>query len=179
MAMLPLVFVTAILSGLDNLQACTAIGLVPVRGCTRIRYAIAFSVAESIAPWFGIACAQLVRSTLFLQIDKYSPLMLLSCGLAMLILGLKQRDFSAMLDRPGALIVIPFALAIDNFFAGAGMAAIRAPLIASVLLIGASGSAMSCAGLFVGKWLREILPFRLDCAAGIYLCILTVAGLLR
>jgi putative Mn2+ efflux pump MntP len=179
MAMLSVILVAAILSGLDNLQACTAIGVLALRAGRRTRYAVAFSVAEMAGALLGVACTQLMQSVLMRQIGRYSPVILLACGLAMLALALKERDLAAMLDRRGAVILLPAVLAIDNFFAGAGMASIHAPLIASALLIGAVGGAMSCAGLFIGSRLRRVLPFRLDFAAGIYMCVLAIFALVR
>lgn len=179
MAMLSRVFVAAILSGLDNLQACTAIGALTNASGRRVRYAVAFSFAEMAASLLGVTCAQSMQSMLMRQAGRYSPLLLFACGLAMLVFATRERNFGAILEQRGAMVVLPSVLAIDNFFAGAGMAAIHAPLMASALLIGAAGAIMSCIGLYIGGTLRKVLPFRLDFAAGIYICALAVFAILR
>jgi manganese efflux pump family protein len=177
--MLWLLLLSGLLAGVDNLQACLAIGLLPLKPDQRRRYAIAFSTAETVAPLLGLTLGGLLLPALFEHLDNSSPLILLLCGLGILALAIKNREVAPWFVRPGMMIRLPLLLSVDNLLAGIGLSAIHAPVLASVLIIGATGAAMSCAGLYLGASIRAIVPRRLEFAAGVYLCLLSIGMLMK
>jgi putative Mn2+ efflux pump MntP len=85
----------------------------------------------------------------------------------------------AMASGHGMLFGLPLSLSLDNLLGGAGISALGYPMVPAALLIGLVSAAMSCAGLYLGGWLRRLFRERfvgwcLDPAVGAYLCLLAV-----
>jgi putative Mn2+ efflux pump MntP len=83
----------------------------------------------------------------------------------------------------GMLFGLPLSLSLDNLLGGAGISALGYPVVPAALLIGLVSAAMSCAGLYLGGWLRRLLQWRfaawcLEPAVGAYLCLLAVRMLI-
>jgi putative Mn2+ efflux pump MntP len=173
------IFISAVLSGVDNLQACSAIGSLALARDQRRWYAFAFSTAETVAPLVGMTLGGLLWPAIFRTVDRYSPVILSLCGLGILSCAIKNRDAARWFDRPGMMVGLPLLLSVDNLLAGVGLSAIHSPLLPSVLIIGATGAAMSCAGLYLGARLRALVPRRMEFAAGVYLCLLSIQMLVK
>ena len=89
----------------------------------------------------------------------------------------------AMAGGRGMLFGLPLSLSLDNLLGGAGISALGYPVVPAALLIGLVSAAMSCAGLYLGGWLRRLLQWRfaawcLEPAVGAYLCLLAVRMLI-
>jgi len=173
------IFISAVLSGIDNLQACSAIGCLALAPGQRRWYAFAFSTAETVAPLVGLALGGLLWPAVLRTVNRYLPMILLLCGLGILAFAIKNRDAALWFDRPGMMVGLPLLLSVDNLLAGVGLSAIHSPMLPSVLIIGATGAVMSCAGLYLGAWVRALVPRRLEFGASIYLCLLSIQMLVK
>jgi putative Mn2+ efflux pump MntP len=170
--MLGAVFLFGILAGLDNLQACSAIGLLPIRRARRHLLAIAFTGCESMAPLAGLALSNFVLRLAGGAATRIGPFIMLACGIGVLICAIRQDDLRSIVNEPRLIVGMPVALSFDNLLAGAGMGSIHYPVLISALIIGLVSAAMSCIGLYLGAWIRRFLPSWMEFAVGAYLCLL-------
>jgi putative Mn2+ efflux pump MntP len=173
------IFLSAVLSGVDNLQACSAIGSLGFARDQRRWYAFAFSTAETVAPLLGLALGGVLWPAIFRRVDRYSPLILLLCGVGILWFAIRNRDVVRWFGRPRMIVGLPLLLSVDNLLAGVGLSSIHSPLLASALIIGGTGAAMSCAGLYLGTYIRAVVPRRLEFAASVYLCLVSIRMLIN
>jgi putative Mn2+ efflux pump MntP len=171
-----------VLAGLDNLQVCSSVGLLPMSRARMRLLAAGFVVCEVSAPLAGI----LVGRAALALIEPYTriagPLTTIVCGAAVLagaILGGRE-------DRPAgdtrALFGLPLSLSLDNLVAGVGIGSLPCPAWVAALAIGLVSGGMSCAGLYGAAWLRRwfcrMVPARVEVLMGAYLCVLAVRMLL-
>jgi putative Mn2+ efflux pump MntP len=223
--MLGAVLLFGVLAGVDNLQVCSSIGLLPIERRRRHLLAGAFSLCETAAPLLGLALGHLLLRSLGGAAAKAGPFLMLLSGGAVLVgalhrdkrwpfaggtgrlacLGRQRRPepaFSrldsrnrlshqsgcttssmAMASGRGMLFGLPLSLSLDNLVGGAGISALHYPVLPAALLIGLVSAAMSCAGLYLGGWLRRLVQWRvapwfLEPAVGAYLCLLAVRMLI-
>jgi putative Mn2+ efflux pump MntP len=170
--MLGTVLFFGLLAGLDNLQACSAIGCLPIRRAQMHLLAVAFTACESIAPLAGLALGHVLLRSAGGAAARIGPFMMLACGIAVLLCALRQDDLPSLVSGPKMILGMPVALSFDNFFAGAGISSLHYPVAMSALIIGFVGAAMSCLGLYLGAWIRRFVPNGVEMAVGIYLCVL-------
>jgi putative Mn2+ efflux pump MntP len=170
--MLGTVFFFGVLAGIDNLQTCSAIGLLPIRPARRHLFAFAFTACETISPLAGLALGHFLLRFAGGATAKIGPFMMFACGIAVLLCAIRRDDLSSLANGTKMVVGVPVALSFDNFFAGAGISSLHYPVVVSALLIGLVGAAMSCIGLYLGAWIRRFVPGRMEFAVGAYLCLL-------
>jgi manganese efflux pump family protein len=158
--MLTLLFVSALLSSLDNLVVCSAIGLLPLTGVQRRWYSFTFSLAETLAPVAGMSIGAFLWPSVLHRADQSVPAILLLCGATILALAWLNRDAARFFGKPGMIVGLPLLMSLDNLIAGIGLGAVKSPPLLSALIIGVAGSIMSCSGLFLGDRLRHALTNR-------------------
>ena len=173
--MIGTVLLFGILAGLDNLQVCASLGLLPIR--RRHSLAFAFSVCELIAPLVGLALGRQLLSMLPAATAKAGPVMLLVCGTVFLYRAFR-RYRSKNEVAPPFLAWLPPTLGLDNLLAGAAINGLPSPVL-SALVIGSVSAAMSCAGLYLGSSLRRVLPNQFQLVAAGCLCALAARMCLR
>ena len=176
--MLGTVLLLGILAGVDNLHACSAIGFLPIRRARKHLLAVAFTSCETISPLAGLALGHFVLRWASGAAANIGPLLMLACGIAVLLCGLRREDLSSLVNGPKIVVSLPLALSFDNFVAGAGISSLHYPAANSALLIGLVSAAMSCIGLYLGAWIKRFVPGQVECAAGAYLCLLAGRALL-
>jgi len=77
----------------------------------------------------------------------------------------------------GILLGLSLATSVDSFAAGVVLPMLEAPLLASVLLIGATAATFTLAGLWAGRTFGSLLGRRLDALGGLILLGLAVKTL--
>jgi putative Mn2+ efflux pump MntP len=77
--MLGAVLLFGVLAGVDNLQVCSSVGLLPL-GRRRHLLAVGFSLCEMAAPLVGLAMGHLLLGSLGGAAAKAGPLLMLMCG---------------------------------------------------------------------------------------------------
>lgn len=170
--MLGTVLLFGILAGVDNLQACSAIGFMPIRRAQKHLLALAFSLCETLSPLAGLVLGRFLLRIAGGATPKIGPFMMLACGIAVLLCSLRREDLSSLVNGPQMAAGLPVALSLDNFFAGAGISSLNYPPTLSALIIGLVSAAMSCMGLYLGAWMKRFMPSQMEFAAGAYLCFL-------
>jgi putative Mn2+ efflux pump MntP len=176
--MLVTVLLFGVLAGLDNLQACSAIGLLPMRAARKRLLAAAFTACETIAPLAGLALGHFLLRCAGGAAAKVGPFMMLACGIAVIVCAARDEDVSRLVDSRKMVVGLPIALSLDNLLAGAGISSLHYPVVVSALTIGLVSAAMSSMGLYLGAWIRRFLPSRMEFAVGAYLCFLAGRALL-
>jgi putative Mn2+ efflux pump MntP len=176
--MLGAVFLLGILAGLDNLQVCSSLGLLPMGRARKQLFALAFSACETLAPLCGLLAGRLLLVTFGHATALAGPVAVLLCGLAVIVLALRKQDVSEVAASRGVLFGLPLSLSLDNLLAGIGLGSMHLPVLLSALIIGLTSASMSCIGLYFGAWLRRFIPGRVEFAAGALLCVLGVRMLL-
>src|SRR5580704_6764459 len=83
--MLGAVLLFGVLAGVDNLQVCSSIGLLPIERRRRHLLAAAFSLCETAAPLLGLMLGHLLLRSLAGAAVKVGPLLMLLCGCAVLL----------------------------------------------------------------------------------------------
>ena len=178
--MLNLLFLSALLTSVDNLMVCSAIGLLPLTRGQRRWYAFAFSVAETLAPILGMSVGAFLWLTLLKRVDHSTPVILLLCGVIILALAWLNRDAARFLGKPGMIVGLPLLMSIDNLIAGIGLSAVKAPPLPAAFMIGLAGTVMSCTGLLLGDRIRRVVPMRvLQLASGSVVCAVSLWMLVR
>jgi putative Mn2+ efflux pump MntP len=178
--MLTLLVLSALLTSLDNLVVCSAIGMLPLTGGQRRWYSFTFSLAETLAPVAGMSIGVFLWPSLLHRTDESVPAILLFCGATILALTWINRDAARLFGQPGMIVGLPLLMSIDNLIAGIGLSAVKSPPLLSTLIIGLAGSIMSCSGIFLGGRLRLALPSRvLQFTSGGVVCVVSLWMLVR
>jgi|SRR5579862_4382976 len=176
--MLGTVLFFGVLAGVDNLQTCSAIGLLPICSARKHLLAVAFTACETMAPVIGLLLGRFLLWCAGGTAARIGPFMMLSCGVALLFCAVRGEDLASLVNGNRMIMGVPVALSVDNLLAGAGISALPYPVVVSALLIGLVSAAMSCVGIYLGAWIRRFLPSRIELAVGAYLCFLAGRALL-
>jgi putative Mn2+ efflux pump MntP len=169
--MLGTVLLFGILSGADNLQACSAIGLLRIPRSRRHLLAVAFTSCETLAPVAGLALGHLLLRCAGDAGAKIGPFMTLACGIAILVCAFRD-ELPSLVNERNFIVGMPVALSFDNLLAGTGISSLHYPVAISALIVGLVSGSMSCIGLYLGAWTQRFLPSRMEFAVGVYLCFL-------
>jgi putative Mn2+ efflux pump MntP len=170
--MIAALLLSAIIAGLDNLQVGAALGLLPIPRRRLAHFAIAFTVAETVAPLLGMLCGKLLFATIFSEFQFLGPVVLCGCGAALFILLWRQRDVSVLIDRPGMVVALALSLSYDNFLLGLGLGSVGVAVLPAVVATGVICGLMSCLGLYGASGARRFLPRGAGAVASLALCAL-------
>lgn len=174
------ILVFGFLAGLDNLQTCSSLGLLPIRR-SRIHWlAAAFCAGEILGAMLGLLLGGGLIGLLGDAASSVAPVAMLGCGCAVVVLAFRRddKDLEQLVNHRALLLGLPLSLSLDNVVAGAGISFSSHPLMMSGLIIGAISASMSCLGLYLGHWIRRLLPERIEVVVGVYLCVLAVRMML-
>ena len=166
------------LAGLDNLQVCSALGLLPLSRSRMRLLAAGFVFCESAAPLLGLLLGHAVLALTGPYVHFAGPLMTILCGAAVLASSLWGEPEKLAGGDARMLFGLPVSLSLDNLVAGAGISSLPYPVWMAALTIGLIGGGMSCAGLYgaawIKRWFHRIVPVRVELLTGVYLCALAV-----
>jgi manganese efflux pump family protein len=173
------VLIFGLLAGLDNLQVCSSLGMLPLQRRRLHFLAAAFCASEIGGAVLGLMLGRGLLTLLGPVAESLAPIVMLGCGAAVLYLALRRDDpdLAALANHRALLVGVPISLSFDNVIAGAAISFSSHSIVQAALVIGIISAAMSCIGLYLGHWLRRILPDRIELAVGAYLCFLAVRTL--
>lgn len=152
-------FLVSFSVGLGNFAASIGIGLSGVDARTRVRIALVFGFFEAIMPLVGLAIGQWLAQSIG-HAGRY-------VGAALLIATGAYNIWQARAihdeDEPPPeqsmrlrqLLVMGFALGIDNLVIGFALSLYRVPLILAAAVIATVSVSMSLVGLELGQRLGE------------------------
>lgn len=152
------VFVVGLMTGLDNLQAASGVGMLPLASARKWQIALTFAGFEAGMPLLGLLLGRQSLAVLDPFGEWVAPIALASCGLLILALTLRQRRTTAVANSRWVLFGLPLSLSFDNLLAGVGIGALGGPLLPTALLIGGISGTMSLLGVLVGARVRKFLP---------------------
>jgi len=170
------VLLFGIAAGLDNLQVCSSLGLLPVQRARLHWLAAAFCGSEIGGALVGLLLGKGFLALIGPAANTIAPLVMLACGGAVLFLAYRHQepDMSHLINNGPLLFGLPLSLSLDNVIAGAGISFSSVPLVAAATTIGVISAGMSCIGLYFGHWIRRFFPERIELLVGVYLCFLAV-----
>lgn len=168
------IVVFGVLAGLDNLQVCSSLGLLPLARRRVHLLAACFGASEILGAVAGLLLGHALSATFSGLVNRAAPLLVLACGAAILFMAWRRGRVEEVVEQPAFLFGLPLTLSLDNLVAGTGIGLSQAPLLSSAVAIGCISGAMSCLGLYAGAWLRRFLPARVELLVGGYLCFLSM-----
>lgn len=170
------VILFGIVAGLDNLQASTSLGLLPMQRKRIHMLAMAFCVCELGGAILGLFLGQGLIAMLGPLASSVAPFAMLACGVIILCLAYRNesKGLPQFVNHQAFLFGMPLALSLDNVIAGAGVSFSSAPVFSSAVCIGVISAGMACFGLYFANWIRNFLPKRVELLAGVYMCFLAV-----
>ena len=176
--MIAKILLFGVFAGLDNLQVCSSVGLLPITRRRMRLLAASFMLCETAAPLAGLVAGRAVLVIVEPYARIAGPWMTIVCGAAVLAAALLERGENRISGDPRLLLGLPLSLSMDNLVAGIGISSLACPVWAAALSIGLVSGGMSCAGLYGGAWLRRwfcrMVPARVEVLMGAYLCVLAV-----
>jgi len=173
-----------LLASLDNVQAASGIGMLPVSAWRKLKLTLAFTICETlmlmVGLWIGDRFVALPLWQAYAEQGK--ALLLFLCGVAVMLSTQNKPDMEALLQRPAISFGIPLALGSDNLFAGIGLGAMVAPNLLMLLAYGLMVLLLCLFGLLLGAklkcWLQARAPDQADWISGAYLMVLAGISLL-
>jgi putative Mn2+ efflux pump MntP len=173
------VFLLGLLVGLDNLEVGAGIGLVPMRAQRRWAIAGVCFLCETGMPLIGLLLGNRLRGLAGPWAEGIGIAVLALCGLAILLMALREGGTEKLAEGSFALVGLPLSLSLDNLAAGVGLGSLGHPVVLSALILGGVSGSLCALGLFAGGWLRRWVPERAELLAGVYLLGLAAFRLLR
>ena len=156
-----------ILAGADNIQVAAAVSLAPLTPKRRIAFAVAFALCEIATPLLGLLFGRT------LHLDLYAPVVLVTCGVAIVILALKDRDeLERVVNQKWTLAALPLFLSVDNLLIGVSLGAFGYPLLFAATTIGSISACMCVLGIAGGTRIRRWIPEHANVLSGVYLIVI-------
>lgn len=153
-----------ILAGADNIQVAAAVSLAPLTRARRIGFAVTFALCEIATPILGLL---FVRS---IPVKLPTPLILVACGVAIVVLALKDRDeLERIVNRRWTIAALPLFLSLDNLLIGVSLGAFGYPVLLAAVTIGSISACMCILGIAGGARIRGWIPERANVVSGLYL----------
>ena len=172
----------AVLVGLDNLQASSALGMMPLRSARKWQFALAFGAFEAIMPLIGLLLGQHLHHSFESVAGIIGPLMLFVCGFLVFHTAWNVKTGSKQIHHLAnsrwTLLGLPLSLSLDNLFAGIGLGAMGYPILFSALVVGLVSGAMALGGLFIGSGIRRLIRWNTSAVSGVYLMVMSAILLL-
>lgn len=150
--------------GLDSLRASLPIGLMETSPARKARIALTFGLCDAVAPLAGLIAGDGFLRAIGPWAGSLGALALAIYGAYLLWTGMARRGGTPQGPGSWVLFGLPLALSLDNFVAGFGLGAMRAPVLVSAAVLGIVSGLMSLAGLGLGR-----LGIRLGLARGLWL----------
>jgi putative Mn2+ efflux pump MntP len=164
--------IIAVAVGVDNLRVSLALGWAGTSVAQRLRFTIAFGVAESGMPILGLALG-----TVAFRFAEFGalvgPMAMATCALLCLApIDDTQRLATSfgrrrLLDSRWIVVALPLSLGLDNLVAGVALAALDIPVLFAAAVVGLVSSGFAAIGLRVGDVTRVYRRFRWIAAVGL------------
>ncbi|HXH42072.1 MAG TPA: manganese efflux pump [Thermoanaerobaculia bacterium] len=159
-----------VLAGLDNLQVAAAISMTPLTRTRRVLFALAFCACEMSTPLAGLLLIRLLHARFGVWLDRAAPLIVVTCGVVILLLALKDSDeLEKLVNNRWTVIGLPLSLSFDNLLIGVSLGTLGYPLPLAAAVVGSVSACMCLAGMVGGTRLRRWIPDYAQVVSGIYL----------
>lgn len=158
--------------GFDAFSVAVAVGVFGCRPRQVFRLSFHFGLFQFFMPLIGWQLEESI-SGIFGEYNHWIAFAIL------MIIGLKmikeafgdsgKRDFNIDRTRKWSLVLLSLATSIDALAAGFSIGLLTDNLLAVCIAIGITASAMTIAGMFLGKFLRKIAARRSEALGGLIL----------
>ena len=156
---------------IGNFFASIGIGLTSIKRSMRIKVLILFGLFEMIMPIIGLIIGANF-SNLFLVVGKYIGagfLFLLGAYNLLKSRGRKEGSFDYVHSGTKRLILIAFALSIDNLIVGFAFGSYNLPILSVAIFIAIISVSLSIVGLEIGRRLGKHIVHWEETTLGIIL----------
>ncbi|MBL8238106.1 MAG: manganese efflux pump [Bryobacterales bacterium] len=152
----------------DSFRVSIGLGAMRPPALRQARIAVAFGLADGLAPLLGILLGQAAPQGAGRWTDLVGPLILALYGAYVICMA---HRCGGELAEPGGWMVygLPVTLSVDNLVAGASLGLHGDSMFLSAAVIGGVSAAASLAGLAVGRMAVHVLPAKAELAAGVAL----------
>lgn len=162
-----------LLAGADNLQVAAAVSALPLTRARRTWFAVAFCVCEIATPLLGLLLMRSLHVRFEAWVDRLAPLILVACGVAIILLALKDRDeLERIVNRKWTVAALPVSLSFDNLLIGVSLGTFGYPLALAAATIGAISASMCLLGIAGGARIRRWIPEHANVVSGLYLIVI-------
>jgi putative Mn2+ efflux pump MntP len=159
-----------VLAGLDNLQVAAAISMTPLTRMRRALFALAFCTCEMSTPLAGLLLIRLLHARFGAWLDRAAPLIVVTCGVVILLLALKDSDdLGKLVNSRWTVIGLPLSLSLDNLLIGVSLGTFGYPLPLAAAVVGSVSACMCLFGMAGGMRLRRWIPDYAQVISGLYL----------
>lgn len=174
----PLIVPLVLSLSLDTFAVSTAIGIAPLDGRARMRFALTFALAEAAMPLLGFAAGGLV-GRLGSIADWVAVIVLLGSGLWIVREALDDDDeVLEALEKArrggSALLIAALGVSLDELAVGLALGSLRVPVAPVVAALFGQALVASLIGLWLGGRIGTRAGSRATLLAGIVLCIVAI-----
>jgi putative Mn2+ efflux pump MntP len=167
------IILLGILAGSDNLQVAAAISMAPLTRARRALFALAFCTCEIATPLLGLIFIRSLHARFGLWIDRLAPLIVVACGMAIIILALKDRDeLETLINHRWTIAALPLSLSLDNLLIGVSLGTFGYPLLLAAAAVGGISACMCLFGIAGGMRIRRWIPEHANVVSGLYLIVI-------
>jgi putative Mn2+ efflux pump MntP len=145
------------LVGIDNLVVAAGLGMLGVRRTRMLWFVVSCACCEAIAPLLGVLIGLGLVHWMGSVGEWVGPLCLVACGLLVMNTVLR-RESIGVLDRPGAVILLPLALSLDNLTAGVSLGSGGVHMIVHAASVGLISGFLSTLGWVLGYGFQNSSP---------------------
>jgi putative Mn2+ efflux pump MntP len=170
-------FLLVVPLGLDTLAAAAALGLRPMARRERVRVGAVLAGFEMAMPIVGLLAGRGLGSALGGVAEAVAAGLLLTVGIWMLAGDDDTRAGTTEL-RGLPLVLLGLSVSLDELAVGLALGLVGAPLLASIVLIGAQAFVFSQLGFALGARLGGRVRDRAEQLAGAALAVLGAAFLI-
>jgi manganese efflux pump family protein len=167
----------AVSLGMSNFAASIAIGLSGVDAHLRLRIAVVFGLFETGMPILGLLIGRQAADALGSHADLIAGCLVIATGIYSLLSSLRgEEQTPTTASQPiGRLLIIGFALSIDNLVVGFALGAYKVSFALAAVVIGVVSIGMSLAGLQLGARLGKGVERSSSLLGGIILIAVGIA----
>ena len=167
--------VLGMLAGVDNVQAAVALSIAPMTRDRRGLLTLSFVLCEGLTPLIGVGLAHLVQLPPGASLNRFAPLVVIACGVAVLWKAFNDGDGAPIVNSPWTIVTLPLSLSLDNLLIGVSVGSLGYPPAVAALTIGGTSAAMCAAGIAGGSRVGRLMPRYGDVVSGIVLIVIAAA----
>jgi putative Mn2+ efflux pump MntP len=166
--LLPLIFL-GFSASLSNFGGAVGLGVLPLTRRLRVEIAATFVVMEMVMPVVGLLLGERLAGGIGGKGELVAGVVLILIGGYTLVETRREaRDMTIPLRRH-AIVLLAFALSLDNLVVGLGLGLLRAPVVVAALFMGFCSLVLTIVGLELGRQLGSRVGERSEIFSGLVL----------
>jgi manganese efflux pump family protein len=165
--------------GFDTLAVSIGLGLSGLAGRQRVRFGVAFAVAEGGMPLVGFLLGRILAEAIGSVAGYAAIALLLAVGLYLLREGWEGEQHTFESAGPLAVVTLALSVSMDELAVGFSLGLLRLPVVLAVVLIAAQAFVLTSLGIAIGQSLGARFAARAGVLSGLALIVLALFLLLE